>query len=82
MSKYKQQIKLFRQKTKDSLKIFKRVIRTTLKSPVLAKNFLNFRSSAKAYDWIAVKKIMNEIAEEAYRVKDHRLVNNKFFLNN
>ena len=74
MSKYKQQIKLFRQKTKDSLKIFKRVIRTTLKSPVLAKNFLNFRSSAKAYDWIAVKKIMNEIAEEAYRVKDHRLL--------
>jgi hypothetical protein len=70
----KQYIRIFRQKVKDSLKFFRRTVRTSFKSPTLAIKYLNFRSNVRAYNWNAAKLIMNDIAEEAYKVRDSRLL--------
>jgi hypothetical protein len=69
-----QYIRSYRQRIKDKLKLFRRTIRTALKSPNLAVKFLNFRSACKAYNWTLAQSMMSDIALTAYNVRDSRLL--------
>jgi len=67
-------LKLLIQRIKDGLKFFRRTIRIALKSPALAKDYLNFRSATKAHDWSTAKSMMSGIAKDAYKVEESRLL--------
>jgi len=75
-----QKSKLFWQrKVKDNLKLFRRTIRTAFKSPILARDYLNFRSACKTYNWTLAQSLMGDIAQTAYNLKDSRLLKEMSF---
>ena len=71
----RQKLKLFRQrKIKDNLKLFRRTIRTSIKSPSLALDYINFRRIASVHDWNIAESMIDKIASGAAKVGDSRLV--------
>jgi hypothetical protein len=65
---------LWQRKIKDNLKIFRRTVRTALKSPSLAMDFHKFRYAIASYDWDSAQSMVKGIAERALSVKDPRLL--------
>ncbi len=71
----RQKLKLFRQrKIKDNLKLFRRTIRTSIKSPSLALDYINFRRIASVHDWKTAESMIDKIAFGATKAGDSRLV--------
>ena len=66
--------KFWQRKYKDNLKLFRRSIRTAIKSPSLALDYLSFRRKTSNYDWSEAGLMVNQIAERANKLKDSRLV--------
>ena len=66
--------KHYKQKLKDYLKLFRRTVRTAIKNPILAKDFLEFKSAVKRCNWPYAERAMYSIAKRAYQYKDHRLL--------
>jgi len=66
--------KFLQRKYKDNLKLFRRSIRTGIKSPTLALDYLNFRRKTAAYNWSEAGLMINQIAERANTLKNSRLV--------
>ena len=66
--------KFWQRKYKDNLKLFRRSIRTAIKSPSLALDYLSFRRRTSNYDWSEASLMVNQIAERANELKDSRLV--------
>ena len=71
----RQKLKLFWQrKIKDNLKLFRRTVRTSIKSPSLALDYINFRRIASVHDWNTAESMIDKIAFGATKAGDSRLV--------
>ncbi len=62
------------QKFKDNLKVFRRFVRTFIKSPGLAMQYSYFRKLTSMLDWASAEEMISEISRKAVQCKDSRLV--------
>ena len=71
----KQKLKtLYQRAYKDKLKLFRRTIRTSLKDPNLALDYLRFRRLTAKKHWKLAQPMLDKIGGRAVRIKDARLV--------
>ena len=71
----KQRLKtLYQRVYKDKLKLFRRSIRTGLKDPRLALDYLYFRRLTAKQHWKLAQSMLAKIGSRAVRIKDARLV--------